>query len=99
MTLDEAIKKYENIAKYHADPYSNGDRHYTNKIMAKDYSQLAEWLKELKELKKRVQQNEKAIFDIQAEINTPNLGTCDYFIVDSIEEIIDKYKTESVDKE
>lgn len=33
--------------------------------------------------------------EIQAEINTPNRGTCDYFIVDRIEEIIDKYKAES----
>lgn len=35
------------------------------------------------------------INDIQAEINTPNRGTCDYFIVDRIEEIIKKYKEES----
>lgn len=28
---------------------------------------------------------------IKAEINLPNRGTCDYFIVDRIEEIIDKY--------
>lgn len=33
--------------------------------------------------------------EIRAEINSPNRGTCDYFIVDKIEEIIDKYKTES----
>ena len=33
--------------------------------------------------------------EIQAEINTPNRGTCDYFIVDRIEEIINKYKEES----
>lgn len=32
---------------------------------------------------------------IKAEINTPNKGTCDYFIVDRIEEIINKYKAES----
>lgn len=32
------------------------------------------------------------IDDIQAEINTPDRGTCDYFIVDRIEEIINKYK-------
>ena len=37
------------------------------------------------------------INDIQAEINTPNRGTCDYFIVDKIEEIINKYKDESED--
>lgn len=35
------------------------------------------------------------INDIQAEINTPNRGTCDYYIVDRIEEIIKKYKEES----
>ena len=39
------------------------------------------------------------INDIQAEINTPNRGTCDYYIVDRIEEIINKYKDESEDAE
>lgn len=29
---------------------------------------------------------------IRAEIDTPNRNTCDYFIVDRIEEIIDKYR-------
>lgn len=37
--------------------------------------------------------------EIQAEINTPNRGTCDYFIVDRIEEIINKYTVESEDEE
>lgn len=37
----------------------------------------------------------KVIDDIQAEINTPDRGTCDYFIVDRIEEIINKYKEEN----
>lgn len=32
---------------------------------------------------------------IQAKINTPNRGACDYFIVDKIEEIVRKYKAES----
>ena len=31
---------------------------------------------------------------IEKEINSPNRGTCDYFIVDRIEEIIGKYKAE-----
>ncbi len=35
------------------------------------------------------------IKEIEEEINSPNRGTCDYFIVDRIEEIIDKYKAES----
>ena len=34
------------------------------------------------------------INDIQTEINTPNRGTCDHFIVDRIEEIINNYKEE-----
>jgi len=34
------------------------------------------------------------ISKIEAEINSPNRGTCDYFIVDRIEEIIHKYKAE-----
>ena len=32
---------------------------------------------------------------IEEEINSPNRGTCDYFIVDRIEKIIGKYKSES----
>lgn len=55
MTLEEAIEEYENIAKYHADPHSNGDWHYTNKIIAENSSQLVEWLKELKQLREQSQ--------------------------------------------
>ena len=45
-------------------------------------------------------EQEISIFDkIREEINSPNRGTCDYFIVDRIEEIIDKYKVEGSDKE
>ena len=29
---------------------------------------------------------------IEEEINSPNRGTCDYYIVDRIEEIINKYR-------
>lgn len=36
---------------------------------------------------------------IKAEINSPNRGTCDYFIVDRIEEIIDKYKASPTGEE
>ena len=35
------------------------------------------------------------IAQITEEINSPNRGACDYAIVDSIEEIIKKYKVES----
>lgn len=38
------------------------------------------------------------IKEIEEEINSPNRGTCDYFIVDRIEEILDKYKAEIASK-
>lgn len=34
---------------------------------------------------------------IKAEINSPNRGSCDYFIVDRIEEIIDKYREDGAE--
>ena len=37
---------------------------------------------------------ESVIDKIEKEINSPNRGSCDYFIVDRIEEIINKYKAE-----
>lgn len=37
-------------------------------------------------------EHEDILDKIREEINSPNRGTCDYFIVDQIEEIIDKYK-------
>ena len=38
----------------------------------------------------------KCVLDkIEEEINSPNRGTCDYYIVDRIEEIISKYRAES----
>ena len=40
-------------------------------------------------------EQEPILDKIEKEINTPNRGTCDYFIVDRIEEIIGKYKAES----
>ena len=38
-------------------------------------------------------EQEPILDKIRAEINSPNRGTCDYFIVDRIEEIINKYTT------
>lgn len=40
-------------------------------------------------------EQEPILDKIEKEINSPNRGTCDYFIVDRIEEIIGKYKAES----
>lgn len=53
MTLDEAIKRHEDLAEYHADSNSNGSWHYANRILAEEYRQLAEWLKELKQLREQ----------------------------------------------
>lgn len=50
MTLDKEIIRYENLAEYHADSNSNGSWHYANRILAEEYRQLAEWLRELKRL-------------------------------------------------
>jgi len=40
-------------------------------------------------------EQESILDKIEKEINSPNRGTCDYYIVDRIEEIIDKYKLDS----
>lgn len=46
----------------------------------------------------KVLRQEPILDKIREEINSPNRGTCDYFIVDRIEEIINKYKAESEGK-
>ena len=40
-------------------------------------------------------EQEPILDKIRAVINSPNRGTCDYFLVDRIEEIINEYKAES----
>ena len=47
-----------------------------------------------KEFELKIAKVESILARIEEEINSSNRGTCDYFIVDRIEEIIDKYKTE-----
>jgi len=37
---------------------------------------------------------ESVLDKIEKEINSPNRGTCDYFVIDRIEEIIKEYKAE-----
>lgn len=44
-------------------------------------------------------EQEPILDKIRAVINSPNRGTCDYFIVDRIEEIINEYKAESEEEE
>lgn len=45
---------------------------------------------------KRYDRLVEVIDKIKEEINSPNRGTCDYFIVDRIEEIIDQYRNENI---
>lgn len=52
----------------------------------------------VQEVVKDIKQNyipKEVLNEIEEEINSPNRGACDYFIVDRIEEIINKYKAES----
>lgn len=81
MTLDEAIKHEEEVAEgqiksaemWAGYSESKYDCHLAKKAYdscqkcASEHHQLAEWLRELKELKERVQQNEKAILKIQKD--------------------------------
>jgi hypothetical protein len=98
MTLDEAIKHAEEVAEEKENEveyleYSRLDwRHEANQCSecAKEHRQLAEWLKDYK----RLLEQEPVLDKIEEEINSPNRGTCDYFIVDRIEEIISKYKAD-----
>ena len=55
-------------------------------LTEKDGEKMREAIKALEQ--------ETILGKIEKEINSPNRGTCDYFIVDRIEEIINKYKAE-----
>ena len=54
---------------------------YKGILEDKDYKRLCKAL-----------DNENMLDQLEEEINSPNRGTCDYFIVDRIEEIINKYR-------
>ena len=84
-------QKYINALRKCAKEHEN-DRTFTGHIIVSDLCKdTANLLEELEQ--------ETILDKIIAEINTPNRGTCDYFIVDRIEEIINEYRTESEDKE
>lgn len=101
MTIDEAIKHAEEVVdkkereKQKWERWLETDNDYravaekvSCELCAEEHRQLAEWLKDYK----RLLEQEFVLDKIREEINSPNRGTCDYFIVDRIEEIIDKYK-------
>ena len=84
-------KKYINALRKCAKEHEN-DKMFTGRIIVSDLCRdTANLLEELEQ--------ENVLDKIEKEINTPNRGTCDYFIVDRIEEISDKYKAGSEEKE
>ena len=102
MTLDEMVKKYEEIAEEHdmragfetdnpTYAMSESERR-AYKESAEESRQIAGWLKDLQQLK-------AVVNEIKEELHTPNKGTGNYFIskristLERIEEIIDKYET------
>lgn len=111
MTLDEAIKKHEDLAKYHADSNSIGSWHYANKIMYKEHIQLAEWLKDYKRLLEKPDVLDKIRTEIAhlptntrinwdgccPDIDYPQIEYVDV-TKDKLLSIIDKYMAESEDK-
>lgn len=79
MTNEEAIQMLERIRRT-----GNGEGEYKNDAQALAIDMAIKALEQ-----------EPVLDKIRATINSPNRGTCDYFIVDRIEEIINKYKAES----
>ena len=65
---------------------------YTVKRLTKEVKANAEYNRLALDYMKKYYKN--VLDQIEEEINSPNRGTCDYFIVDRIEEIIKKYKAE-----
>jgi glycine betaine/choline ABC-type transport system substrate-binding protein len=58
-------------------------------------SYCGKWLKWADKDEQNLRMKQDSVLDkIEEEINSSNRGTCDYFIVDRIEEIINKYKAE-----
>ena len=56
-------------------------------------SYCGKWLKWADKDEQNLRMKQDSVLDkIEEEINSSNRGTCDYFIVDRIEEIINKYK-------
>ena len=91
--LDEMIKKHETIAEENEKKASwfwakEGNPNYENRIeRAEESRQIAGYLKDLQRLK-------TVLGEIKEELHTPNRGTCDYFILDRIDEIIGEYEAE-----
>ena len=92
MTIDEAIKRTEEIASYYGRQYKPL---YDNVKCARDHRQLAEWLKELKrhreawdKVNEKIEKQEKWL--LQAGVNSYNV---DIFL-NSLKDITNKQLNE-----
>lgn len=90
MTLEEEIKRFTDNAEY--------ERTHGNLQGCLEFKQLAEWLKELKQLKEQTGVLDKVRAEIELNsypivhgVNNRELGMTLYGIL----EVIDKYKAES----
>lgn len=83
MTNEEAIELLDKITSY-----CDFTDEYGDMIDSTPYYEVLD-------LAIKALEQEDVLDKIKDEINSPNRGTCDYFIVDRIEEIINKHKAES----
>ena len=93
MTREEAIAVFK---AFMDNPLFSDVHKAAFSIAMHDIKQRHGWdINKLMLVSKTEWEQEPILEKIRAEINSPNRGTCDYFIVDRIEEIINKYKAES----
>ncbi len=64
------------------------EKHYTATVSVFALDDLVKEVNDLTQLK-------TVLGKIKEELHTPNRGTCDYFIVDRIDEIIEEYEAEN----
>lgn len=85
-SIDEFIQEAREQSKYHRDKKNNLLRTEENLqqhiLLAEEQEQLVQYLEELK----KYQENNKKIIEC---IHSSNRGSCDYFIVDQIEELME----------
>ena len=93
MTREEAIAVFK---AFMDNPLFSDVHKAAFSIAMHDIKQRHDWdINKLMLVSKTEWEQEPILEKIRAEINSSNRGTCDYFIVDRIEEIINKYKAES----
>lgn len=85
MTIEGAIADLQNLIDSEGIPF--WAKPSLQKVMETVEAERERYIEERK--------TNDVLDKIRAVINSPNRGTCDYFIVDRIEEIINEYKAES----